>query len=104
MVIIPLAAVPSQSVSILLANQNCQIVVSQKSTGLFVDLYSNNVLVVGGVIGRNLVRLVRSLYMGFAGDLLFIDTEGTDDPEYTGLGGRFSLGYLDASELPAGVG
>ena len=104
MVIIPLQAVPSQNVTVQIADQNCDIKVYQLATGVFVDLYVNSALVVGGVIGRNLVRMVRDLYLGFAGDLLWIDSEGTSDPEYTGIGTRYALAYLEASELPPGVG
>lgn len=38
--------------------------------------------------------IVRSAYLGFIGDLAFIDTQGTSDPIYAGLGTRFQLVYL----------
>lgn len=95
---VPLQPVPAQSVNINLANQSCQIEVYQKSTGFFCNLSVNNTLLVSGVICQNLNRLVRSAYLGFAGDLCFVDNQGSDDPVYTGLGSRFSLIYLDASE------
>lgn len=101
MQIIPLLAVPSQNLEVTLANQTCQIVVYQKSTGLYLDLYVNNSLIIGGVICENLNRIVRSTYLGFVGDLAFIDNEGSADPYFTGLGGRFSLAYLEQSELTA---
>lgn len=102
--IIPLQPVPNQVVTVTLANQLCQINVYQKAYGLFVDLYVSNVLIIGGVIAENLNRIVRSLYLGFVGDLAFIDNQGNLDPVYTGLGTRFSLAYIEASELPAGQG
>jgi len=102
--IIPLQPVPNQTVTVVLANQLCQIDVYQKAYGLFVDLYVSNVLIIGGVIAENLNRIVRSLYLGFIGDLCFIDNAGSGDPVYTGLGTRFSLAYLEASELPVGQG
>ena len=52
-----------------------------------------------GVICQDRNRLVRSAYLGFAGDLMFEDLRGTDDPTADGLGSRFQLVYLDASEL-----
>lgn len=94
--IIPLSAVPSQSFAVNLAGQPCQITISQKSTGLFVDLYVNSALIIGGVIAENLNRIVRSAYLGFIGDLAFDDTQGTDDPSYEGLGSRFQLLYIEA--------
>lgn len=100
MLIVPLQPVPSQIVSVLLANQPCQIEVMQKSTGMFLNLSVNNSLIIGGVICENLNRIVRNAYLGFIGDLAFIDNEGTSDPDYTGLGSRFDLAYLEAAELP----
>ena len=99
MLIVPLQAVASQTVAVQLAGQNCQINVYQKSTGLYCDLYVNGSLIIGGVICQNLNNIVRDLSLGFIGDLAFIDTQGSSDPDYTGLGGRFSLAYLELSDL-----
>lgn len=99
MQIIPLQAVPSQKISVTLANQVCQLNVYQKSTGLFMDVYVNNVLIIGGVICQNLNKIVRSIYLGFIGDFTFIDNEGLSDPEYTNLGDRYSLAYLSPEEV-----
>jgi hypothetical protein len=99
--IVPLNPVPNQAVTVALAGQNTQINIYQKLYGLFVDLYVAGVLIVAGTpaLDRNLI--VRSAYLGFVGDLVFIDTQGTDDPTYTGLGSRFQLAYIEASELTA---
>lgn len=107
MLIIPLQPVPSQIVSVSLSDQACQIAVAQKSTGLFLDLYVNNALVIGGVICENRNVIVRSAYLGFIGDLAFFDMQPPPadpaDPFASGLGTRFILGYLFPSELPPGV-
>lgn len=95
-VIIPLVAAPSQSLTVTLAGQRVRLQVYQKAFGLFIDVYANDVLVIGGVAARNLVRVVRSAYLGFIGDFYFGDTQGTDDPAYTQLGTRFLLYYDDA--------
>lgn len=104
MLIVPLSAVASQSVNVQLAGQSCRIDVYQLSTGMFCDLYVADVLIIGGVICQNLNRIVRDLYLGFIGDLTFIDNEGTADPIYTGLGDRFSLAYLSTDDLAAREG
>ncbi len=52
-----------------------------------------------GVLCRNLVYLVREAYLGFTGDLTFMDTEGGDDPYYTGLGSRWLLVYIETSAV-----
>jgi hypothetical protein len=97
--IIPLRAVPSQIVSVTVADQVCRINVYQKSTGLFFDLYVDDTATILGVLCENLNRLVRMTYLGFIGDFTFLDNEGTSDPVYTGLGARYSLAYLEPSEL-----
>lgn len=102
--IIPLQAVPSQSFSVGLSNQACQLNIYQKSTGLFFDLLVANVPVVTGVICRNLTKLVRYLYLGFIGDLAFIDTQGSSDPYYTGLGSRYLLAYIPPVTTVSGQG
>lgn len=96
---IPLQSVPSQSLSVLLSGQNCQINVYQKSTGLYLDLSINNAPLLSTVLCRDRVKLVRQPYLGFVGDLAFVDTQGLSDPDYTGLAGRFALVYLDAADL-----
>lgn len=101
MQIIPLQAVPNQAVTVTLAGQNCQINVYAKLYGLFVDLYVSNVLVVGGVLALDRNLVVRSTYLGFVGDFCLIDTQGTSDPVYDGLGSRYQLAYIEASELIA---
>lgn len=95
--IIPLRAVPNQAVTVQLNGQNAQINVRQLPQAMFIDLLVDNSPIVMGVIAQNLNPIVRDAYLGFIGDLAFIDNEGSEDPHYTGLGGagaRFSLGYL----------
>ena len=90
---IPLQPVPSQTTSVILGDQNCQIFVYQKPQGLFVDVNIDGVEAVTCVIARNLVSVMCRNYEGFVGDLYFIDTQGTSDPDSTGLGSRFQLVY-----------
>ncbi len=101
MLAIPLQPVPSQNLSVVLASQNCQINVYEKSTGVFLDLYVSNSPIITTTICRDRVRLVRESYLGFIGDLAFVDTQGLDDPtnENSGIGSRFVLVYLEASDL-----
>lgn len=101
MLIVPLIPVPAQRLSVTLAGQICQIKVRQNLTGVYLDLSVNNALVIGGVICQNLNRIVRDVYLGFQGDLSFYDTQGSDDPDYTGFGSRFLLMYLTTADLAA---
>ena len=98
---IPLSAVPSQTVSVVLGGQNCRIAVYQKSTGMYCDLYNGDDPVFTTVAALNAVPMKQGAYLPFLGDLVFVDSEGASDPDYTGLGpgGRFALAYLTAAEL-----
>jgi hypothetical protein len=100
MQVIPLNAVPSQTVAVLLGTQSCALNVYQKSTGLFIDVLLSGTQVIGGVICLDANLIVRSSYFGFAGDLAFYDTtlQG-EDPYYTGLGSQFVLMWLEPSDL-----
>lgn len=60
---------------------------------IFLDLYINDVLVLGGVLALNNVGLVRDPYLGFVGDLSFTDIQGNEDPQVSGLGIRWLLCY-----------
>jgi hypothetical protein len=105
MLIVPLQPVPSQTLTSLLSNQNCRINVYQKAFGLYFDLTVPTIQtdpIVAGIVCRNANRLIRYAYLGFVGDFSFFDLLNTampSDPDYTGLGGRFQLVYLEASDL-----
>lgn len=96
---VPLKPIANQTAVIALGGQNCRINIYQRDTGLFCTLYADDRLIISGVICENLNRLVRDAYLGFIGDLGFYDTQGVDDPYYTGLGVRYLLVYIEASEL-----
>lgn len=101
---IPMQATPSQTLQVTLSGQAAQLNIYQKRSGLYMDVLVNNTLIIGGVICENLNRIVRSLYLGFLGDLMFLDNQGASDPDYTGLGARFTLVYILPGELPPGQG
>lgn len=95
---VPLQPVPSQSTKVVLGGQNCQILVYQKPQGVFVDINADGVDISVGTIARDAVPLISREYAGFVGNLLFMDTQGSDDPSYEGLGDRWTLVYLTAEE------
>lgn len=99
--IIPLTESPVQSVSITLNGQACLIRIYTKSINVpvlqpgqistdppvyenvnpvFLDLFVDDALVVGGVECHNQSLTVIDQYLGFVGDLAMIDTEGDEDP------------------------
>ena len=91
MVTIPTQAAANQTFNAILSGQAAQLKVYQRATGLFVDLYVNDALIIGGVAALNAAMIVRTPYLGFLGDLAFVDTQGSEDPTFGGLGTRFAL-------------
>lgn len=100
MVIIPLQPVPNQTLNILLGVQPTQINLYTKATGMFIDVLVSDVAIIVGTIVEDRNPVVRSVYLGFIGDLMMFDTQGTDDPSYTGLGSRWVLAYLTSADFP----
>lgn len=97
---IPLQAVASQRLAVVLAAQNCLINVYQKADSMYCDLTVNDVPVLRTHAVRNRIRLLLAAgYFGFQGDLVFVDTQGDAQPEYTGLGSRWFMLYLPVTEL-----
>lgn len=99
MQIVPTRPVPNQTFQVLLAEQPVVVNAYQLSYGLFMDVLIGDTLIVAGAICENRNRIVRSAYLGFVGDLAFVDQQGSDDPIYTGLGTRFLLVYLEEADL-----
>ena len=104
MQVIPIQAVESQSFTVQLAGQAVGINLYQKTYGMFVDIYLNGSLLLAGVICQNLNRIIRDLYFGFIGDFCFIDSVGSNDPFWTGLGTRYNLAYLEEDDLAPNQG
>lgn len=104
--LVPLQAIPSQNIITTLAGgQLVELKIYTRRYGMFMDVYVNGVLEIGAVICQNLNRIIRSAYLNkavdFAGDFIFKDTQGSNDPVYTGLGTRFLLLYITEDELAA---
>ena len=98
---IVLQAVPSQQTQVVLDGQLCSVSVYVKTQCMFFDLTVNGIQIALAIQVKNLVSLVPTAYLGFTGWLVFFDTQGMDDPIYTGLGTRWVLLYLDAADLEA---
>jgi hypothetical protein len=94
--IIPLAAAPAQDFTVALGNQSCRIRLHTRGGGLYLDLWLTDAPIVAGVICQDRNPLVRVAYLGFVGELVFFDTQGTADPDWSGLGARYLLAWLGA--------
>lgn len=104
MLIVPLQAVPSQVVNVQLQAQATTLRVYQRfyglnNGGIYIDVLLNNSLVIGGVQCENANRIIRNAYFGYLGDFAWIDTQGSNDPYYTGIGIRYFLAYLAQADL-----
>jgi hypothetical protein len=97
---IPLQPIYAQQFTVSLGGQTCVITVRQRSTGLFFGLVANGVTLMTEVLCRARVLLVRQPALGFIGDLAFFDTQGNDDPQWSGLGSRWILVYFAPADLP----
>ena len=89
----------SQSISVDLAGQQCVVRLIQRESFLYMDLTVNGTPLIQGVPCLYGNKMVRYSYLGFSGDLVFMDNEGEQDPSYDGLGGRYVLYYIEESEL-----
>lgn len=108
MMIVPLQALASQSFQVPLNGQACALNVYQKGGDLYLDLSVSGVAIQQGKQCRDRVLIVRHAYLGFQGDLAFVDTQGVTDPVYTGFNpdpaqARYLLVYLAPADLPKGV-
>ncbi|MBF0858159.1 hypothetical protein HKD24_02895 [Gluconobacter sp. LMG 31484] len=92
---IPLAATASQTLNVILNQQLVRLDVYQRSTGLYMNVWINDAQVVAGAICQNLNPVVHADYLGLGGDFMFVDTQGSDDPAYDGLGARYVLTFVE---------
>lgn len=93
--IISLQQVAAQQVEVALNKQPCVIRVCQRASDVYVDLHVNGEAVVLGALARDRVGLTRHSYLPFKGELLFVDTHGSDDPQYTSFGERWLMLYFE---------
>ncbi|CAI9399130.1 phage baseplate plug family protein [Lelliottia sp. T2.26D-8] len=89
----------SQSVSVILAGQQCVIRLIQRESAIYMDLTVNGNPIMQGVPCLYGNKMVRYSYLGFVGDLVFLDNIGQQDPVWDGLGSRYRLYYIEESEL-----
>jgi len=92
MSVIPVAPVPNQMLSVQLGGQVCEIAIRQKSSGLYLTLWADDILIFSSILCLNAVPMTRE-YSSFAGNLMFVDLNGNSDPEYFGLGARYQLRF-----------
>lgn len=101
MQVIPLQPLPNQTVQVQLDSQPVQLNIYETAFQMAIDILVGGEAVVQGQPCQNLNLLIRYGYLGFQGDLCWLDTQGTSDPVYSGVGSRYQLLYLDATDVSA---
>lgn len=89
----------SQSIFVNLDGQSCLIRLIQRESFMYMDLTVNDNPILQGVPCLYANKIVRYTYLGFSGDLFFLDNEGESDPSWDGLADRFPLYYITEAEL-----
>ncbi|QCE34702.1 hypothetical protein FAI40_04680 [Acetobacteraceae bacterium] len=89
--LIPLSPLPNQIFTLQLQNHLLKLHLYQRTYGLFLDLWIDNVLTLAGRLCLNNTFLLQDKAAPLNGDFIFIDSEGSEDPDYTELGSRFKL-------------
>lgn len=96
--VVPLQPIPSQVLRTVLNKQNLKISIYDKGGNLFVDVNSGGVQIITSVMVRNADPIVCINYSGFVGNMIFLDIDGFNHPEYSGLGSRYRLIYIPPPE------
>lgn len=96
MQIIPISAIEAQQFSLTLEDMDYRFrLIDKGKVGIFLDVYYGATPLLMGILCLDRVRLIRSNYLEFPGDLMFVDQQGFDPPSYDGFGSRFLLYYLE---------
>lgn len=104
MQLIPISAIEAQQFSLMLGGTDYRFRLMDKETcGVFLDVYYGGLSLLTGILCLDRVRLIRSAYLQFPGDLMFVDQQGFQAPSFNGFGSRFLLYYLEAG-MDDGIG
>ena len=92
--IIPLQAIPNQTFTVYLNDKECEIHVYLRYTHMYMDLTVEDKVIFQGMICLNNVDLIQFPNLGVTGNFKFIDTQGNEDPYYSGFNERWFLTYV----------
>ena len=95
---IPLSQIPYQIVSAVVNDQAFQIEVRQLGGSIYTTTTVDGELIasaVRAVAGGSITPWPSS---AVSTQVIWVDTQGDDDPQYGGLGDRWLLGFEEASE------
>ena len=92
---IPLKQRPSQSVNVTLAGQPCTIRLRLLGDRQYLSLSNGGDVICENVLVQNRAKIIRAAYTGFIGDIIAVDLQGDEPPDYTGWGERWVLVFSD---------
>lgn len=94
--LIPLEKIDAQLFNLTLQDTNYTFrLLDRGVAGVFLDVYQDGKPLISGILCLDRIRLIRSAYLEFPGDLIFADQEGFDPPNCFGFDDRFLLYYLE---------
>lgn len=96
--LIEIQDLPHQSFSVLLNEQECDITLRQMGSRIYATLSVEDELIFENVICGNACPLNGFEVLNFSGVLFFLDQNGSDAPQWEGLGSRWKLYYATQDE------
>jgi hypothetical protein len=97
MLIIPIQPIPNQNIRLTVNEQACEITLRQQNTGIYFSLVSDGVSICNSVLVQNAAPL--NSQFNFNGVFVLFDVDGKGKPDYSKLGTKWMLYYLEAGEL-----
>lgn len=103
---IPLRAAANQTLQIVLGEQNCSLRLYTRALpggadALFCDLSIDQQPIFCGCVCLDGLPMPLYRWPHMTGRLVFVDMEGSDAPQWDGLGSRWRLIYLTPDEATA---
>lgn len=92
--LIPIEQIPNQTLWIDLNNQSCEIHIYERYGYTFMDITVDDEVVIQGQLCLNNTDIIQYNHLKFNGQLKFVDTQGNNDPYYTGFNERYALVYV----------
>lgn len=99
MLFIPINPIPSQKLTTSLEGKTVSIYLYLLANGLFSNIDIDGINIMSGVMVLNKAPLISRTYMGLNGNLMIVDSLGSDNPFFGLLGSRFILVYLMKEEI-----
>ena len=96
--VIPLSAVPSQRLQVVLEDQDVELSILQRGNNVYANITVNGVVLRQGALCIDRVPILQPGTTNLSGNFVFVDLWGTSDPQWQEYGSRFVLFYYTAAE------